>query len=123
MNDSSLPLPKRPKTEDLESDSSLPSPKRPKTAELESDSSPPPQIPKTSELESGLQRWISNRKNANVSCPSELSSIVLMYSRFYTMHHKADEHIRDVLDRRCKKGHDDEFVEMMKWILWVNQVD
>lgn len=106
MNDSSLPSPKRPKTEELESDSSLPS----------------PQIPKT-ELESGLQRWISNRKHANVSYPSELSSIVLMYSRFYTMHHKADEHIRDVLDRRCKKGHDDEFVEMMKWILWVNQVD
>jgi hypothetical protein len=55
-------------------------------------------------------------------CPESIN-IVYAYSRFFIMHHRADEHIRDVLNRRREKGHDDEWVEVMKWILWLNDVD
>jgi hypothetical protein len=110
MNDSTPP-PKRPESD---SDSSPPPPKRSKP-----ESSPPPsQIPKTGP-ESSLLQWC--RKGPTYQL--DLSDIVLMYSRFYTMHHKANDHIKEVLKRRYKRGRDDEFVEMMEWILWLNEVD
>ena len=49
--------------------------------------------------------------------------IVQQYAQFCIKHHRADEHIREVLNRRREKGHDDEWAEVMDWILWLNEVD